>query len=105
MSGFGNGRKSRRERHSVECYISGSAGYDRSDAGYGDARENLRVLARGEGEEELVVFAAVERVVERGTGENRRGRDRGGDAGFGAEAGEIEREAVAEVHGGCGDVA
>ncbi len=56
------------------------------------------------GEEQLVVFSAVENLSGcRGRGEGQGGSVKlRGDAGFGAEMGEIGGEAVAQVDGGSG---
>ena len=56
----------------------------------------------GHREQQLVIFAAVERLVERSPGEARRSLDFRPQAGGECQAAQIERKAVAQVHGGGG---
>ena len=81
---------------------------DAANARDGDSGDGIGDAGRrGGGEEELVVFSAVERLGE-GCGEvgrEERGVDFGGDARFFAEVGEISGEAVADVDCGSGEMA
>src|ERR1017187_2050437 len=56
--------------------------------------------ARRRGEEQLVVLAAIQGLAESGAGVDGRGGDFGFDARGAAEAMEVERKAVAQIHGG-----
>jgi hypothetical protein len=85
---------------------SGTAFEDASDLRYGYAGDPAwEFCASTGGEEQLVIFASVQRVGQGGSG---RDGQRGfvnlcGYAGFRAEAHKIEREPIAQVHGGgCG---
>ena len=70
---------------------------------FGDVANDVGVLRDydfpGNGEEEFVVFAAVEGVLERGAFRDGNVREVSGDVGCSAEPGEVHREAVAQVHG------
>src|SRR3712207_1926639 len=94
----------RGERSPVEEDAARVALAHDADAGEWNAFEGGRDLAV-RGEEKLVVLAAVEGVVDGRAREAGRGSDVGGHSGGGAEAAKVERESVAEVHGGSGAIA
>ena len=71
----------------------------------GNTGDFARQLCRGGcGEEELVVFSAVEDLIGCREGDEGQssGVELGGDAGLSAEVGEVGGEAVAQVDGGGG---
>src|SRR3954468_20744213 len=76
----------------------------RADAGQGNPfkRGGDRTPRR---EQELVILAAVERLLQRSAGKTRRGSDFGHHPGRLREALKIERESVREIHGARGAIA
>src|SRR6185437_9836812 len=75
-----------------ELYAAGLAVHDCADSNAGDAGFGRR------GVEQLVIFAIVQRLLESCAIEQWNGFQLGGNAGCEAEAVQIEREAVADVH-------
>src|SRR3954454_25168103 len=75
----------------------------RSDAGQGNPfkRGGDRTPRR---EPELVILAAVERLLQRSAGKARRGSDFGHHPGRLREALKIERECARVIHGACGAI-
>src|SRR5438034_10489631 len=57
--------------------------------------------ARGNREQQFVVFAAVQRVLEAGAREYRGRSDFRGNTRSQAHAVQIERQAIAQIHGRC----
>jgi hypothetical protein len=98
-----------------ELGLPGAARDQAADAGEANSGEGARDGCAGPGgEEKFVVFAAMKRGVEAGwaVGKQRAGAvvdgdgggvELGGDAGSGAEVGEVGGETIAEVDGGGGE--
>src|SRR5437763_4487585 len=91
----------RGERNSIEVDVAGAAFADRADARQGSRRAG-QAAAGTDGEQQLVILAPVERLLESRAGESRRCGDIGRDSGRDTEALEVERESVTEVHRGSG---
>jgi hypothetical protein len=95
--------------------VSGAAGFDRSDSRNLDARDGgWHSCGRLNGEEEFVVFAAVQGGFEGGRGALLLGEwvdgesglvDLGVDGGGAAEMGQVGGEAVADIEAGGGEIA
>jgi hypothetical protein len=82
---------------------------DRSGAAFDNAADEtsparLR-FARRQREEQLVVFTAMKGTFEGGPADAGNAVDNGCNAGCEAQAVEIERESVAEIHARCGSAA
>ena len=87
---------SRSEARSLEKNLAGLAALDDADAvGAGRC-----FFARRDGEQEFVVFAAAEGSFERSAGVDGDLLERGADVGCAAQAREVERETVAQIHTG-----
>src|ERR1035437_2507890 len=77
-----------------------------ADAGKRDALEIARHAGtRWRGEQQFVVLAAVERLFPSGAGKPRRLPDLGAESGSQAQTMQVERQSVAQVHGGGGPLA
>ena len=87
----------RGERGSVQVDLARTALPDRADASerHRGAGQCAWVAHR---EQQLVILTAMEGLVESRAGEDGRRGDLGGDARCDAEAVEVEREPVAEIH-------
>jgi hypothetical protein len=85
----------------LEPDLAGKFTVQSADTSDGDAAEGGRhAFVLTDGEEEFVVFAAVQGLMEGCAGEDGRRFDIGGNTRCEAEPVEVEREAVSEVHGG-----
>src|SRR4051794_489745 len=91
----------RRQWGSVEVDVARTAFADGSDAGQRNGARG-QAASRADREQQFVIFAAVEALVERRAGKQRRRHDLGRDTGGDTEALKIERQAVAEIHGSSG---
>ena len=95
-------------RKQEDAGLGGAARGHAADAGERDTGDAAREARGGRrGEEQFVVFAAVQGLVERSSGSDGQGGglDFGGEAGLFAEVHEVGGEAVANIDGGGGGAA
>jgi hypothetical protein len=100
------------KRNATAGFMAGDDGAYGGNADAGDGFGNAGCWVGGE--EELIVFAAVQSGLEGGCGGERLGErmerecgcvDAGGDARLVAEVGEVSGDAVGDVDAGCGEAA